>query len=87
MDVMLGDLTFLTDGNDYSCIWSPPGTTHDHPAAVPIALISTRLIADAADFKRWQEDINTRWLATCARVFGADMADLHVEPIKGKDTH
>jgi len=81
MDVGMGDLTFMTDGQDYCCIWSPTGTNYDSPSARPLALIAVALIKDEEDFEKWQADVTKRWQEACASIFGACAEDIQVEPI------
>jgi len=62
MEIGLGQLTFLTDGIDYACIWSPSGEDHTRENARALSLIAIALVKDQADFLAWQKNINDRWL-------------------------
>jgi hypothetical protein len=83
MDVALGDLTFLTDGADYICIWSPPGEKYTSENARPLAIISVSLISDEADFQKWQKEVSNRWKVACAEIVNDCADSIHVEPVLG----
>lgn len=83
----MGDLTFITDGADYCCIWSPTGMSHTGKGARPLAFISVALIRDSEDFKKWQQDITRRWTEACAELFNADINDFEIEHVSVKDVN
>lgn len=76
-----GDLTFLTDGHDYVCIWHPVGEDFRSKNARPLALISTRLIKDKKDFNQWRKDICARWAEAAQEILGVEPGNIQIEEI------
>lgn len=81
MDIGTGDLTFLTDGSDYICIWSPSGENYKSKNARPLGIIAVVLIEDRTDFLKWQKDMRERWQRACAVILGRKPEDIKIEEI------
>ena len=87
MEIGLGQLTFLTDGIDYACIWSPSGEDHTSENARALSLIAIALVKDQTDYLAWQKNINDRWLDACARILNESREHMHIDEVKVRDVN
>ncbi len=81
MERAISDLTFLTDGSDYACIWHPSTEDYTSPNARLLATVAVKLIHDQADFNAWKEEVQNRWRRACATIFDGSVTDISLVPV------
>jgi hypothetical protein len=87
MEKAIGDLTFLTDGSDYACIWHPSAEDYKSRNARLLATIAVKLINDQADFNAWKEEVQNRWRKACETIFTGALGDITIVPLNRGNTN